>query len=413
MAYTTVDAPQAHFKVKKYSGTGSNSNAITFDETAVSMQPDVVLIKNRGKTQDNGGTFVLYSIFINAQTGGTKISSEIYPSLTTAVAHYASDATTGAVKSMDSNGFTLDSEGDNTRHNLNNDTYMAWCWKFGGNATADNTATSGAMTANSISIDGTLQSSHTPSASFTGGLEHIKRVSVNTVAGCCYMRISGATDGDTFPHFLNTTPTMVWKKPVSGSGAVEVSLVEANEDSYFHGSGTDARGKKDDFVTNGSFTDDARSYDNTSSVIAAEDDWTVNGTEDNHLWIWSETPGFTRFNHYEGNGNADGPKVMCGFKPALVIIKKVGASTPFVFFDNKNKTTDTTIENPIDDVIGFGLDTNSNDNNTSSNRVHFHSNGFKIEASGANVNTDGSKYFFMAWADEVIGGSAGFAPTAV
>ena len=413
MAYTTVNGPQGHFKVKKYTGTSANDNAITFDQTAISMQPDMVLLKNRGKSQaSQGGTWVLYSIFINAQTGATKIPSEVYPALTTAISHYGSDATTGAIKSMDSNGFTLDQQGDHVRHNYLNDTYMAWCWKFGGNPTTDNVATSGAMTANSISINGSLQTSHTPSATFTGGLEHIKRVSVNTVAGCCYMRISGATDGDTFPHFLNTTPTMIWKKPASGTGAMEVSLVEANEDSYFHGSGTDNRGKKDDFVNTSSFNDDARSYDANSSVIAAEDDWTVNGSEDNHLFIWSETPGFSRFNRYEGNGSADGPKVFLGFKPALVIIKKVGASTPFVFFDNKNKATDNTISNPVDDVIGMNLE-QSNNNSTSGNLIHFHSNGFKIEGTGSYINTDGSKYFFMAWADTTIGGSAGIPPTAV
>ena len=412
MAYTTVDGAQGHFKVVKYTGTSANDNAITFDETAISMQPDVVLLKSGSTSQASGGTWVLYSIFIHSQTGATKIADEVYPALTNAVATYGASDTTGAIKSMDSNGFTLDQQGDHIRHNYNGHTYMAWCWKFGGNPTADNTSSSGAMTANSISIDGSLQSSHTPSASFTGGLEHIKRVSVNTVAGCCYMRISGATNGDTFPHFLNTTPTMVWKKPASGTGAMEVSLVEANEDSYFHGSGTDNRGKKDDFVNTGSFADDTRSYDNTSSVIAAEDDWTVNGTEDNHLWIWSETPGFSRFNRYEGNGNINGPKVFLGFKPALVIIKKVGATTPFVFFDNKNKTTDTTINNPIDDTIGMILE-QSNNNANSANLIHFQSNGFKIKGTGANINTNGSKYIFMAWADTVIGGGAGLPPTAV
>ena len=413
MAYTTVSGPQGHFKVKKYTGTGANDTAIVFDETAISMQPDVVLLKSRSKAQSGaGGTWVLYSIFIHSQTGATKISDEVYPALTNAVATYGASDTTGAVKSMDSNGFTLDQQGDNIRHNYLNDTYMAWCWKFGGNPTTDNVATSGAMTANSISIDGTLQTSHTPSATFTGDLNHIKRVSVNTVAGCCYMRISGATNGDTFPHFLNTTPTMVWKKPASGTGAMEVSLVEANEDSYFHGSGTDNRGKKDDFVNTGSFADDARSYDANSSVIAAEDDWTVNGTEDNHLWIWSETPGFSRFNRYEGNGDINGPKVFLGFKPALVIIKKVGATTPFVFFDNKNKATDNTINNPIDDTIGMILE-QSNNNATSGHVIHFQSNGFKIKGTGANINTNGSKYIFMAWAHTTIGVGNGIPPTAL
>ena len=213
MAYTTVDAPNAHFKVKVYDGTSATDNAITFDETAVTMQPEVILVKNRDMTVSAGANWGMYSIFINNQTGATKIPSEVYPNMTNATTNWATDATDGPMKSMDSNGFTLGVKpsSNHSMHNYSGDTHMAWCWKFGGNPTTDNVATSGAMTANSISIDGTLQTSHTPSATFTGGLEHIKRVSVNTVAGCCYMRISGATNGDTFPHFLNTTPTMVWK----------------------------------------------------------------------------------------------------------------------------------------------------------------------------------------------------------
>jgi len=67
MAYTTVSGPQGHFKVVKYTGTGSNNNAITFDETAISMQPDVVLLKSRSKAQSGaGGTWILYSIFIHS-----------------------------------------------------------------------------------------------------------------------------------------------------------------------------------------------------------------------------------------------------------------------------------------------------------------------------------------------------------
>ena len=55
----------------------------------------------------------------------------------------------------------------------------------------------------------------------------------------------------------------------------------------------------------------------------------------------------------------------------------------------------------------------SNNNANSANLIHFQSNGFKIKGTGANINTNGSKYIFMAWADTVIGGGAGLPPTAV
>ena len=104
---------------------------------------------------------------------------------------------------------------------------------------------------------------------------------------------------------------------------------------------------------------------------------------------------------------------MLGFKPALVIIKKVGASTPFVFFDKKNKVGYTDIgHGPIDDVVGFGLDQSSG-NSTSGMQVKFYSNGFKVTGTGANINTNGSKYIFMAWAHTTIGVGNGIPPTAL
>jgi len=42
MAYTTIDNPELYFQCKLYSGNGSTTNAITFDVTDTSMQPDMV-----------------------------------------------------------------------------------------------------------------------------------------------------------------------------------------------------------------------------------------------------------------------------------------------------------------------------------------------------------------------------------
>ena len=40
-------------------------------------------------------------------------------------------------------------------------------------------------------------------------------------------------------------------------------------------------------------------------------------------YCWTEIEGFSKFGSYIGNGNADGPFVYCGFKPAWVMVKNV------------------------------------------------------------------------------------------
>ena len=47
MAYTTIDDPSLYFRVKTYTGNSTNNTAITWDETDVSMQPDLLWLKNR------------------------------------------------------------------------------------------------------------------------------------------------------------------------------------------------------------------------------------------------------------------------------------------------------------------------------------------------------------------------------
>ena len=78
--------------------------------------------------------------------------------------------------------------------------------------------------------------------------------------------------------------------------------------------------------------------------------------------------------------------------------------------DNANSTFQSV--NPLDDIIGFGQD-QASDRSSTQERIEFYSNGFKIASSGTNINNDGTKYIFMAWAHTTIGGPAGTPPTAV
>ena len=108
--YTTIDNSELYFQCKLYSGNGSTTNAITFDVTDTSMQPDMVWNKDRGAAN-----------WHNITDSGRGHSKEMYPNANNA------EGTNAYVKSFDSNGFTIGSAGSDVNASGNN--YASWCWK--------------------------------------------------------------------------------------------------------------------------------------------------------------------------------------------------------------------------------------------------------------------------------------------
>jgi hypothetical protein len=51
--YTTIDDASLYFRVKTYSGSSSDGNAITWDETDTNMSPDFLWLKNRTSAQEH------------------------------------------------------------------------------------------------------------------------------------------------------------------------------------------------------------------------------------------------------------------------------------------------------------------------------------------------------------------------
>ena len=103
--------PQKHFGALLYTGDGSSSNKVT----GLEFKPNLVWIKSRSATTDNvlqdtvRGNHIVYSNS-NAADGATG---------------------GGWVKSFNLDGFTTDVNGP---INTNSATYVAWCWKGGGNS---------------------------------------------------------------------------------------------------------------------------------------------------------------------------------------------------------------------------------------------------------------------------------------
>jgi len=131
MAYTTIDDPSLYFRVKTYSGSSSDGNAITWDETDTNMSPDFLWLKNRDLTQEHWlcDTVRGTGKFLESNSNNAE----------------SSDGASGFA-SFDSNGFTLN---DSARTNRN--TMVAWGWKESATAGFDIVTYTGNETARTIS----------------------------------------------------------------------------------------------------------------------------------------------------------------------------------------------------------------------------------------------------------------------
>jgi hypothetical protein len=254
-----------------------------------------------------------------------------------------------------SGGFTV---GALAQVNTSAATYVGWQWK-GGGAAASNTA-------------GTITSS----------------VSANASAGFSVVTYTGTGANATVGHGLGVAPKMIFVKNRDAADAWQV----------YHAANT-ANPETDYLVLN----TDAATADNvnrwndtapTSSVFSIGNGVEVNtNTEDYVAYCWSEIDGFSKFGSYTGNGSTNGPFVYTGFRPRWVMWKSSSAGGSWSITD--------TDRSPIN-VTNLALRANLSDADTSSGTgaiVDFLSNGFKFRNTGADHNTSGATYIYMAFAE--------------
>ena len=120
----------------------------------------------------------------------------------------------------------------------------------------------------------------------------------------------------------------------------------------------------------------------------------ISGSGTNYIcYAWTGIEGFSKFGSYIGNGDADGPFIYLGFKPALVIFKEIsGSGESWSMLDNKRNTY-----NPTSKVLW--ADTTGSEQDHSINNTDFLSNGVKIRSADNRYNDDTEKYIYMAWAE--------------
>jgi len=355
MAYTNIDDPSAHFQTKIYSGQNSQL-AVTNDGNS-NLKPDWLWIKSRNDAD------------IHVITDSTR-GTDLYLSTNNDLGEVSS---TADVEAFGTDGFTVN--GPNDRVNTGGGLYVAWQWKAAGGTTSSNS-------------DGGITTT----------------IQANTTAGFSIVTYTGnGATGQTVGHGLGAVPKMIISKDRGGSSNVPTwrCYHEAiGPTKYLQMPQTDAAS---------TFTDwnDTAPTSSVYSIGGSGGYRPTNTNSTNYVaYVFAEVQGFSKFGSYVGNGNANGPFVYTGFKPAWVLVKKSSAAgDAWAIFDNKRSDFN---------VIGKEIAANESSAEyvrTAAN-TDFLSNGFKIRNTDGWHNTSGATYIYMAFAESPFTSSTGIPTTA-
>jgi len=228
-------------------------------------------------------------------------------------------------------------------------------------------------------------------------------VSANTTSGFSVVTYSGnSTAGATIGHGLNSVPSMVIVKSITNAESWPVYLksVTTANNYYLYLNSTGA------LVTSGG--DRWSVGSNSSTLFGLGNDGTTNQSGQTYVaYCFAEKKGFSKFGTYTGNGNADGPFIYTGFKPALVIQKHYsGAATEgWQMWDVKRNTYNLTDLNLMADSAGAEF-------TATARAIDILSNGFKCRGADNSGNASGQGYIYMAFASEPLVGTNNIPATA-
>jgi hypothetical protein len=341
MAYTTVNKSSDFFNTKLYTGNGGSS---TDSITGINFQPDWVWIKARNNTYNHN----LYDSVRGLSSGAILSNST------------AAQDSTQRISSFDSDGFTLPAT-NYTYVNASGTNYVAWNWKAG--------TTSGLS-------GGTI----TPSA-----------YSINTTSKFGIYKYTGNGSGSqTIAHGLGATPTCVMFKQTNGTEQWRVHFMKA-PNPYIKMLLLNSS------AAESSQTNGLSAVSSTTITFGSDGAYNLNGNT-YICYVFCDAPGFSKMGIYTGNGNADGPMIYTGFKPAFIMIKRTDTIADWLMKDNKRPT----VQNPVTSLL---YPNTSGVEATGVNDADFLSNGYKIRTIGTYENASGGTFVYMAFAEAPLVGS--------
>ena len=367
MAYTTIDDPTKYFDTTLWTGSGGAKTI-----TGLNHKPDLIWTKPRNKTYNQMWSDSSRGFNANSEIGSN--STAVEGGLYADTYGYKSGHTADGWTMVDGTDTNDNQEDGNT--NEPNVNYVGWTWSANG----------GSRTTFS-------ESGNNPA----GGYQ------ANTTAGFSIVNYTGTGAQGTIAHGIGVAPTVVIIKGLSDSHSWIVGHTGLSS-SFTH-----------DLVlnTNGAATDDDNAFGDTaptSSVFTVKDAGGTNNDGQNYIaYCFAPIQGYSKFGSYTGNGNADGPFVYTGFKPAWVMTKNTdnsfGSNNMWIVYDNKRLGI-----NPI--RHGIFPDQSAAESADDFIYTDFLSNGFKLRANEYANNYDGDEYIYMAFAEHPFVSSKGVPTTA-
>jgi hypothetical protein len=232
---------------------------------------------------------------------------------------------------------------------------VGWAWKAGGAAVANNA--------------GTIAS----------------QVSPNIEAGFSVVTYTGTGVAGTVGHGLNKPPELVivknrdsgtfnwavWHSALLGTQYLRLNTVDARA------TGT--------AVWNSTVP--------TATVFSIGTDVAVNVNTSNFLaYCFASVEGYSKIGKYTGNGNAVGPFVELGFKPAFVLIKRSGAASSAGWYV-------LDFERSANNVVAAYIVPNSTAAEVTAVICDFTATGFRLRTTGSDLNSSGADYVYAAFAE--------------
>jgi hypothetical protein len=316
----------SNFKTVLYEGNGGTQYV-----SNIGFEPDFVWIKDRNTTGSN-------NVLSDSVRGATKFLISNLPD-----SEYTS--ATGTLSSFDSNGFSLSVPSPAYDFNINGNSYVAWCWKGGGDA---------------VTGSGTNVSNITQSVNAEAGFSIVK-----------YTEGSGSTS---FNHGLGVEPdiTIIKRTNLSGDWLV---LTNAIDGSY------------DYLVLNSTAQANTSSYSSDSTSINV--DIADGGTF--IAYCFHSVSGISSIGSYSGTGSSGNAITGLGFEPNWLIVKRIDASgNSWLIVDNKRVESNGNLSELFADTAsaegGSGYD------------IDFTSDGFTLNTTTSNANASGTNnYIYMAF----------------
>jgi len=352
--------PADHFAPVTYTGNSTGQDIIT------GFPADYIWLKERTE----------YNAFISVNSSDNGLNASGVTPLTRITEPHYFPSSSGGVDDFLSNGFSLLGSYDT---NSNGKNCMSYSWKCGGEVSVSSSSsiTSGSMAANSVSIDGVLQSSYTPSGSPSA---YPNKLSVNTIAGQSMITYSNVDHPNTttIPHGLTQAPEMMWWAAKAYQDAKWVWHKELNSASHFL-----KYNYNDAQINNANVMGGVAPTANLIS-IGTDAGSGASGTSYVLMAVHS-VAGYSKVSKYLGTGGTGNSITGLGFSPRFVMIKAINRTGEFIINDSARG-----------EGFNFSIESRAENNRLYANSITLDSDGFTINTTDRDVNSNGKDYMYYA-----------------